>query len=280
MGDSIGSAPGFMPIAHRGASSYAPENTLAAFDLALEMGARHLELDVELTSDGHVVVIHDDAVDRTTDGSGPVTAHTLSALRALDAGSWFGPAFAGERIPTFGEVLARYKGRAHLHTEIKGRAPDLSRRTVDLIRDHGMAGQVTITSFQKARLEEVRAYAPELPTGWLVPDVSDATIAEARRLRLTQICPNAPAVTPELCRRLHAEGFVVRAWGVATEELMRQVVGAGADGMTVNFPDKLIAFLDAPDEWPDKFRACLGAWPGKILRPKQQRIRDLRDPFP
>jgi glycerophosphoryl diester phosphodiesterase len=234
-----------MAIAHRGASSYAPENTLAAFDLALEMGARHLELDVELTSDGHVVVIHDDTVDRTTDGAGPVTAQTLEELRRLDAGRWFGPAFAGERIPTYEEVLERYHGRAHLHTEIKGRAPELSRRTVDLIRRHRMTEEVTVTSFQRPRLEEVRAYAPELPTGWLVPDVSQTPLAEARRLGLVQICPRASSVTPELVRRLHAEGFVVRAWGVSTDDLMRRAVEAGVDGMTVDFPDRLIAWLAA-----------------------------------
>jgi glycerophosphoryl diester phosphodiesterase len=233
----------FMVIAHRGASSYAPENTLAAFDLALEMGVRHIELDVDFTSDSHIVVIHDDTVDRTTNGSGPVTSHTLAALRGFDAGTWFDARFAGERIPTFDEVLARYKGRAHIHTEIKGRSPSLSQRTADLIRKHGMEGQVTITSFQNARLEEMRAYAPELPMGWLVREVSDALIAQARAMGVTQLCPRADAVTPELVRRLHAEGFVARAWNVTTEELMRHVVQAGADGMTVNFPDKLITYL-------------------------------------
>lgn len=235
--------PAMMVIAHRGASSYAPENTLAAFDLALQMGARHIELDVDFSSDGHIVVIHDDTVDRTTNGSGPVASHTLTALRGFDAGSWFGTKFAGERIPTFDEVLERYKGRAHLHTEIKGRSPNLAPRTADLIRKHGMEKQVTITSFQSLRLEEMRAYAPELPAGWLVAEVSDLIIAQASAMRLTQLCPRADSVTPELVRRLHAEGFVVRVWGVATEALMRKVAQAGVDGMTVNFPDKLIADL-------------------------------------
>jgi glycerophosphoryl diester phosphodiesterase len=234
---------GFMAIAHRGASSYAPENTFAAFDLAIEMGARHLELDVHVSRDGHLVVIHDDAVDRTTDGSGPVTSHSLAALTALDAGSWFDPRFKGERIPTLGAILERYKGQAHLHVEIKGHSADLAHRTVDLIRSRGMAAEVTITSFQKAKLEETRAYAPELPTGWLIGEASDAIVAQARAMGLTQLCPRAGAVTPELVSRLHAEGFVVRAWGVATEELMRQVVTAGVDGMTVNFPDKLLGYL-------------------------------------
>ena len=229
-------------IAHRGASSYAPENTLAAFDLAIQMGVSDLELDVHATSDGHLVVIHDDTLDRTTNGSGPVTSHPLAALAALDAGSWFDPTFAGERVPTFADVLERYKGRAHIHTEIKGRSAGLARRTVDLIRRLGMVKQVTITSFQKARLEETRAYAPELPTGWLVAETSDERIAEAQALGLTQLCPRADTVTRELVHRLHAAGFVVRAWGVSTEDLMRQVVQAGADGMTVNFPDKLLAY--------------------------------------
>jgi len=235
--------PDFMVIAHRGASSYAPENTLAAFDLAIQMGVSHIELDVHSTLDDHVVVIHDETVNRTTNGSGPVTSHTLAALQGLDAGSWFGSKFAGQRIPTFDEVLERYQGRAHLHTEIKGHSAHLSQRTADLVRRRGMTGQVTITSFQRTRLEETRAHAPELPRGWLVTEVSDATIAQARALGLSQLCPRANAVTPELVHRLHAEGFVVRAWGVATEDQMRQVVQAGADGMTVNFPDKLLAYL-------------------------------------
>src|SRR5262249_33300489 len=160
--------------------------------------------------------------------------HPLSALRALDAGSWFRPEFAGERIPTFAEVLERYKGRAHIHTEIKGHGADLSRETVTLIRRHGMTEHVTITSLPRAPLEETRAEAPELPTGWLVAAVTDEVIVQARAIGVRQLCPRASGVTEELVRRLHAEGFVVRAWGVTTEELMRKVVSSGADGMTVN----------------------------------------------
>ena len=98
---------GFLVIAHRGASSYAPENTMAAFDLALQMGAGHLELDVHLTRDDHLVVIHDDTVDRTTNGTGTVAGQTLAALQVLDAGAWFGEAFVGASIPTLAGVLTR-----------------------------------------------------------------------------------------------------------------------------------------------------------------------------
>jgi glycerophosphoryl diester phosphodiesterase len=207
------------------------------------MGANHLELDVHATSDSHVVVIHDDTVDRTTDGSGPVASQTLAALGRLDAGGWFDGRFAGERIPTLRDVVARYKGRAYLHVEIKGRSNGLPRRTVDAICDGGMADGVTITSFQRVRLEETREYAPGLPTGWLVAEATEAIVAQARAMGLTQLCPKASTLTPDLVRRLRAQGLGVRAWGVANEELMRQVVSAGADGMTVNFPDKLIAYL-------------------------------------
>ena len=234
-----------MVIAHRGASSYAPENTFAAFDLAIQMGVSHIELDVHFTQDNHIVVIHDDTVDRTTSGAGPVTSHTLAALKALDAGSWFDRKFSGERIPTLSEIFRRYEGRVHIHTEIKGHSAQLSERTVQLVREHGMAKQVMITSFQRARLEETRAHAPGLQTGWLVPEATDVVIAQARAMGLTQLCPKAGTITPALVQRLHAGGFVVRAWGVATEDLMRQVVKAGADGMTVNFPDKLIAYLNS-----------------------------------
>jgi glycerophosphoryl diester phosphodiesterase len=123
----------FLVIAHRGASSYAPENTIAAFDLALQMGARHLELDVHLTRDDYLVVIHDDTVDRTTNGTGPVASQTFAALQGLDAGTWFGEAFVGVRIPTLAEVLTRYQGRMHLHIELKGLTTHLPQRTVDTV---------------------------------------------------------------------------------------------------------------------------------------------------
>ncbi len=152
-------------IAHRGASTYAPENTFAAFDLALDMGVRHFELDVQLSGDNHLVVIHDDKVNRTTDGNGEVSALTLRELQSLDAGAWFGAKFAGERIPTLESLLDRYRGRAHLHVEIKGTTQGLSERTVDMIRRRGWAQNVTMTSFQIDKLEALRAHAPELPAG-------------------------------------------------------------------------------------------------------------------
>ena len=236
-----------MNIAHRGASTYTPENTFASYDKALDMGVDHVELDVHFTKDDHIAVIHDDNVDRTTNGSGPVLDHTLAELRDLDAGSWFSDEYAREPIHSFGEILEHYKGRLYFHVEIKGRSEGLTERTIDMIRGYGMTDSVTIISFQKVRLEESKAYAPEFPTGWLIPPGpnpwDETYIAQAKELGLTQICFRANLATPEFVDMIHQNGFVARAWGVTDEELMRGVVDSGGDGMTINFPDKLVEYL-------------------------------------
>ena len=245
-----GKSKTFMNIAHRGASSYAPENTFAAYDKALAMGISHIELDVHFTSDDHIVVIHDDTVDRTTDGSGPVSSKTLAEIQKLDAGSWFGPEYAGEPIHTLAEVLQHYKGRLHFHIEIKARdaKAGLARRTIDMVRGHGLTDSVTITSFHKQWLQEAADYDSVLPKGWLVPmgpgsQWDDSIIDESREIGITQICPRAEITTPELVEKIRAAGFGVRCHGVTNEELMRHSVDVGADGATVNFPDKMTEYL-------------------------------------
>lgn len=243
--------PNFINIAHRGASSYAPENTFAAYDKALAMGVDHIELDVHLTRDDHIVVIHDDTVDRTTNASGPVSGFTLNELRAMDAGGWFAPEYAGEPMRSLGETLEQYKGRLHFHIEIKQReiTGGLARRTIDMVRGYGLNDSVTITSFQIEWLKEAAAYDSRLPKGWLVPmgnvPWDDSIIEQSKELGLTQICPRADLTTPELVNRLHSEGFVVRCHGLFNEDLMRHAVDVGADGATVNFPDKMAEYLSS-----------------------------------
>ncbi|MEE3004529.1 MAG: glycerophosphodiester phosphodiesterase family protein, partial [Chloroflexota bacterium] len=133
----------FINIAHRGASAYTPENTFAAFDKALALGVDNVEFDVHFSADGHIVVIHDDTLDRTTNGSGPVTAQTLDRLRSLDAGEWFSAEFKGQSIPTLAHLLERYKGWLHFHIEIKGRGAGLAKRTADLVRGFGLGSVST-----------------------------------------------------------------------------------------------------------------------------------------
>ena len=122
-------------IAHRGASSYAPENTFAAFDLAVDMGISEVELDVQFTSDSHIIVIHDETLDRTSDSTGPVSERTLEEIQLLDAGFWFDEEFSGERIHTLGEVFERYKDKLRFHIEVKSKEADgLASRICDFSR--------------------------------------------------------------------------------------------------------------------------------------------------
>ena len=241
--------PRFMKIAHRGASSYAPENTFAAYDKALEMGIDQIELDVHFTRDDHLVVFHDDTVDRTSNGTGPVLEHTLDEMRSLDAGSWFGPEYAGERVRSLAELFEHYKGRLYFHIEIKGRSVGLARRTIDMVRGHGLTDGVTITSFSRDRLAEASAYDSELPKGWLIPPGQnpweDTYIAQCATLGLTQICFRGDLATPEFVESIHKAGYQARPWGITDEDIMRRAVDSGADGMTINFPDKLLEYLRA-----------------------------------
>ena len=235
-------------IAHRGASSYAPENTMAAFDLAIEMGVKHIELDVHCSKDNQLVVIHDDTLDRTSNSQGEVKDFTLQELQTLDAGSWFGKEFSNEKISTLEEIITKYVKSTHLHIEIKGQTPKLAQKTCTMIRNLGATDMVTITSFWKPWLVETKSFAPEMKTGWLVPlgpgSQWDETIVEiSKKYKFDQICPRADLTTKALVSNLHREGFEVRCHGVFTEDLMRSVVSSGADGMTINFPDKLNTYL-------------------------------------
>ena len=237
------------PIAHRGASSYAPENTFAAFDLAVEMGIGEIEFDVHFTKDSQIIVIHDETLDRTTNSTGSVCDRTLEELQSLDAGFWFDERFAGETLPALGDLLDRYKDQLRFHIEIQSeKAEGLASRTCELVKAYGLEDRTTITSFWKQWLIESRSYAPEIPTGWLVPlgfetPWDNSVIEEALQEGFTQICPRTSAVTPELVQTLHDHGFNVRCWGVYNEELMLRAIESGADAMTLNFPDKLRSHL-------------------------------------
>lgn len=228
-------------IGHRGASSYAPENTFPSFDLALEMGADGLETDIQATQDGVLVLIHDRRVDRTTNGSGAVNESTWADLGALDAGAWFAPRFAGTRIPTLEAFLARYAGRTGLALEIK--APGVEAGVVDALRRYDLGTSLTLTSFNWESVIAVRELAPALRVSWLTRTFDPEAIERVRAAGMVQICPKATEITPELVDLAHREGLEVRAWGLADEALMVRVVESGADGTSINFPDVLLGYL-------------------------------------
>ena len=230
-----------MVIAHRGASAYAPENTLAAFRLGLEMGAQGLETDVRLTREGVPVLMHDERVDRTTDGHGRVADLTLGEVRRLDAGPWFGPRWAGERVPTLTEFLDEFGGRTYMALELK--ADGLEELVAGEIRRRGLVELVTVTAFERERLERLLRRFPSARTGHLAVNF---TVGALRRLvadGIRQACPRATEIDQETVDVAHALGLEVRAWGVGSEEAMRSALDAGVDGMTVNWPDRLAAQL-------------------------------------
>lgn len=226
-----------MNIAHRGASAYAPENTRASFHLGLRLGADGLETDLRFTRDGEVVLLHDERVDRTTDGHGPVAELSLAEVRALDAGSWFSPEFAGERILTLAEFLDEFGGRTHLALELK--VDGLEPAVVAQIRERSLLETATATSFERERLLRLLALAPEVRTGYLTRTFTPGELTALAAEGIRQACPRASGVTAEVVREAHRLGLEVRAWGVKSERDMWQALEAGVDGMTINWPDWL-----------------------------------------
>jgi glycerophosphoryl diester phosphodiesterase len=222
-------------IAHRGASGYAPENTRAAFELAIEMGADAIETDVRLTADGAIVLIHDDTVDRTTDGHGSVADHTLAELRALDAGSWFDPAFAGERIMTLDELIDGILPRIPALIEVKeavATAPAIA-----AIQAAGVGERVALTSFLWDAVLEAKRLAPELTVGFLSLEFNSGIIQRCVEHGLQTLNPPIHTLDPKLVAEAHDAGLIVGAWGIVEREQVDRLFATGADGATVNWPD-------------------------------------------
>ncbi len=224
-------------VAHRGASRYAPENTLPAFRLALEEGARAVECDVQRTRDGHLVVIHDQTVDRTTDGRGAVGALALDDLRRLDAGRWFAPEFAGTPIPLFDEVLDLVRGRALLKLEIKN-APTfydgIEQQALDAIRRRGMEEDVLLMSFDHVSVRTVRRLSAQSPAGIIYSARLVDAPAAARAAGADALCIHWPYVTEDVVAQAHRAGLRVLVWTVDDEETFRRCLAAGVDGVTSN----------------------------------------------
>ena len=233
-------------VAHRGACRRAPENTLAAFSAALELGAQAIELDVQRTRDGELVVIHDETVDRTTDGSGPVRELSLAEIRSLDAGSWFRPAFAGERVPTLSEVIRTVRGKACLNVEIKGGpnpgvAPDddIAGQVLELLRAEDFLGQVLISSFNHEILARVRALDAAVPIAVLYLRHHSHALEVAARVGAQALHPFFASVTPGMVRAAHRRGLRVNPWTVDSPWVGRLLFSFGADAIITNQPSVL-----------------------------------------
>ncbi len=248
--------------AHRGGAGLAPENTLAAFRNALSLGADVLEMDLHVTADGEVVVIHDPTLERTTNGRGFVRATTLADLQRFDAGSWFNARFAGERIPTLRAVLELVRtagdGRVRLNIETKYEAsvppppPDFEDRVLRLIREAGLADRVIIQSFYYPSLARVKTLDRSVLTAALraATDPAPDPVAVVRAAPADIYSPSVRLVTRDVVDALHRAGIPVVPWTVDDPAQMERLVemGIGAlrgDGIITNFPDRLIQVLRA-----------------------------------
>lgn len=231
-------------MGHRGASAEAPENTLAAFRLALEQGADGLELDVTLTADGEVVVIHDDSLDRTTTGQGLVSGLTLAKIKTFEAGypARFGGQFSGLRVPTLSEVFDACGKHGLINIELKrDRSPgrQLAGRVVELIHAHGWQQRVLLSSFQFGSLGRAKALDPSLPVGLLyMAPVFGPRLAEclARRLPHEAHHPAARGLTAKDITWYHQHDLRVNTWTVDNEADLRRLALAGVDGLITNRP--------------------------------------------
>ncbi len=237
-------------ISHAACKGHAPENTLAGVRAALDLGSDAIEIDVHVTADGVPVLLHDDLVDRTTDGIGDVRRMTLAEVQNLDAGSAsFEGRFAGERVPTLESVLQLARGRALLVAEIKQR--EIEQPIVDLVRRLGAADDVMVWSFHPGVIANVRAIAPELPCGqlWSERDPDPVRMcAVALAGNAQAVCPNHTFVSEALVRRAIFHGLSVFTWTPDDPREIERLIRLGVDGICSNYPDRVRAAASRIDD--------------------------------
>ncbi|MDG6902055.1 MAG: glycerophosphodiester phosphodiesterase [Nitrososphaerota archaeon] len=232
---------GLIVVAHRGASGYMPENTFASFDRAVELGADMMELDVHPSKDGHLVVIHDDTVDRTTDGHGSVSSLTLDEIRALNAAAKF-PGNMQQRVPTLAEVLDRYAARIPIAVEVKHGSsvyPGIERKVVDELERQSATDRVELISFDLDCLRKLRTESKRVKTGFIFVG-NMASSAELVRGDVDALHGRWDFLAPSQIERARGLGFPTYAWTVNTVEEIRNAMRLGPDGIVSNFPDRAL----------------------------------------
>jgi len=237
-------------FAHRGSSHYAPENTLAAFELALEQGANGIELDAKLSADGQVIIMHDDTVDRTTNGTGRIKAMNLAEIKKLDAGSKFPPKFLPQKVPTLEEVFARVGGKLFINIELTNYtspADDLPEKVVSLIKNYHLETKVLISSFNFFALSRARWALHSLPVGLLTFSGTANAIFQARLMRWDALIVLHPAmadVTSGLVNAVHGKQSRVHAYVVNQPQDMQRLFTCGVDGIFTDDPVLALKELD------------------------------------
>ena len=241
-------------IAHRGASGHAPENTMASFRRAVEMGAHFIETDLQLTRDARVIAIHDLTYDRTTTGKGEVHLMPLKQVRSLDAGAWFvdreGKSCAGEKIPVLEEILEFAEQEDVIfYLEIKsGQAWGIEHVVVATLRDRNASARAVIISFDPAALDTVHRLDSTMMTGLLCEIPSSDLVERTVRAGARQLVARGDLITSAVTEKAHRAGLQVVAWTINDVEQMRQMIAAGVDGIITDYPDRLFELLRASAE--------------------------------
>ena len=238
---------GPMVYGHRGFSAAAPMNTLAAFELAAEAGADGVELDVQLSRDGHAVVIHDFSVDATTDGSGQVGDFTLAQLRELDAGAWFGPEWRDTRIPTLTEVFEAVGRLLLINVEIKTlpqQDDGIEEVVASDIRAAGMEARVLVSSFNPFAIRRFRQIMPQVPLARLTFSGMPAAWREQwRGIPCEALHPGQDEVDEAFMRAARTGGQLVNTWTVNEAARARELLALGVDGVVSDRPDLMLECL-------------------------------------
>jgi glycerophosphoryl diester phosphodiesterase len=235
-------------ISHRGAAAQAPENTIAAIQIAIAEGADFVETDVRLSSDGVPVIMHDPRVDRTTNGTGRVAFLTLAEIRALDAGSWFSPEFAGEPVPTLAEFvskLAPTTTRALI--ELKGTwTPERIDELTSLLHEHQLVNRVVLQSFVLPTLEMLQAQGPEFARLLLTRSLTEEVVATAVSLQVSAVGARDRLFqeTPGFAERVRAVGIGTAAYTLNNESQWEQAARQGIDLVVTDDPVALAAWRD------------------------------------
>jgi glycerophosphoryl diester phosphodiesterase len=228
-------------IAHRGASLLAPENTMAAFNLAVEVGAHAIELDAKLSRDGEVVVMHDSTLDRTTDGTGTVRSHNVMELRTLDAGSHFGESFTDERIPILADVFDSLAGKILINVELTNYATLLDclpEKVISQIVHRGIENDVLISSFNPVARIMSKLIAPEIQIGLLVRGSTPLFINRMMRSWIMYDCYHPPwdRVSQDVIDQERENGHRIHVWTVNSPEEMLRLVKIGVNGVITDDP--------------------------------------------
>lgn len=240
----------FVNYAHRGASAYAPENTMISFRKALQLGANGIELDLQRTKDGKIVIFHDKNIDKKSNGKGKISDYTYKELLDFDFGSWFDIKYKDERIVLFENFAKEFLSK-NLTFAIELKQEGIEKDVLDIIKKYATYDDIYITSFNFNALNNVRAIDSNIKLSWLIEDrINIDNISKLLEINGIQICPNAEDVTIEDIKLANKSGVRVRLWGVSNEDVMRKAFNFNIDGMTVNFPDKLKELME------EKYNGC------------------------